>query len=176
MQVGELQVEVARSGAVECASARRVARSAYESFLRRPENGSHGIIEGFKCWFDSAFTEDFTLPDGPILFCRSWNRFVVGSAEPDDPVSKWSFSPPFLGAIGAMRAAIDRVTSGGGVPWVERKDRSADCSRALSRLERRCVLRWRSGADYRRVTLQVRLVPRRWDDPAIQVLRLSPGR
>jgi len=166
--VAQYQIEVARSK-VECSNAVRVAVAAYESFVDRPAFGNHGVFFGFRCVFGLASTGDFSVADGPILFCKSWNRYVVGSAEPDDPPTKWFFERPALNGVQARRVAIGHVTSGGRTPWIERQSRSVNCSARLGRLVRRCDLRWCSGSTRYSVTLLVRAIPSRWGYPKIRV-------
>lgn len=71
LSVGPYEVQVAR-GRVSCAKAESVAEKAFKSFEARLKLGGHGTFLGFRCLFVQTATLDFFVPEGPALFCKSW--------------------------------------------------------------------------------------------------------
>lgn len=167
--VDDFEVDVARSR-VSCAKAKSVAHAAYEDFVAKPWMGNHGIFGGFKCRFDLASTPDFSRPRGPILFCKSWNRYVVGSAEPTDPPTTWSFVKPVLSGPIARRYAVSRAVRWASVPWRRLSHRRADCSSRISKFARDCRLSWSKGHTRYKAAFRVRMTPQRWGPPIVKVL------
>jgi hypothetical protein len=172
VQVDKYRVEVARSRTT-CPKALKVSRLAYQSYAEDPRMGDRGIVAGFRCIFGPAWTKDFSTPAGPILLCRSWNRYVVASAEPSDPPTNWTFETPFLSKGLAERYAIGKVVRKSGRRWSSFQSRSVDCSRKRGRLIRRCSLGWSANGTRFSATFRVRMIPRRWKDPKVVVRRKS---
>jgi len=163
LSVGSYEVRVAKSR-VPCKKAQSVAGQAFKSFDARPELGGHGTFLGFRCVFVATTTLDFSEPDGPAVYCKSWNRFVVASAEPDDPPTSWSFTPLAMtsgeAALFGRKALTSRSSK-----WVKGRQKSAHCSTRLGTMARRCSFRWQSGNSSYIARLRIRTVPvRTWPD------------
>lgn len=176
--VSTFRIEIARSK-TSCEKARAVTREAFLSYSERPVYGLHGIFLGYSCVFGMASTLDFSIPRGPILLCRSWNKYVVASAEPKDPPTNWHFVRAFLDSATASRYSIAKVKTEMGRPWRGLDDRKVDCSGKLGRLQRRCDLSWATGNARFEATFRVRMIPRRWKPAEVRVsgeIRKSGGR
>lgn len=174
LEVSQYHIEISRSR-TRCEKAIAVSRAAFESFVENPSLGDHGVFLGFKCVFGPASTPDFSTPKGPILFCRSWDHFIVASAEPSDPPTSWRFERTALTSDLAKRYGIREINHRSGRSWRSYSKRSVNCSSRVTRLVRLCAFRWRSGGAKYSARLRVQLIPKRWEDAKIRVTGTVPS-